>query len=140
MNEEMKDMMNEMEKDDSKHNPFAQSKTGQLQQQASVGFPTEVQRRLDKHSERTGESKDEVKKFYLNYIKENYDCDDWQQEDEDLLVDWAEQCFTILRRGTTSGGQNTSSFVGCFVGVDAKSDNRGTGLQNWLVGLYSKTK
>ena len=137
MNEEMKDMMNEMERDDSKYNPFAQSKAQQMSQQKPA-FPSEVQRRLDKHSERTGESKKEVEQFYLNYIKENYDCDDWQQEDEDLLVDWAEQCFTILRRGTTGGGQNTTSFVGCFVGVDAKSDNRGTGLQNWLVGLYRR--
>lgn len=136
MNERnMNNMMND-ETNEGKQNPFTQTKNMQPNLAASAKpMPTEVMDRLSKHAERTGEQIGNVIDFYKNYIKENYDCDNWSDEDDDLLVDWAEQCFIVLRKGTT-GGSNNTTYVGQFIGVDAKKANRGTGLQSWLVREY----
>jgi len=92
------------------------------------GLPSGVQERLEKHAERTGDKIGEVIAHYLGFILNEHGCDDWRVEDEDLLIDWAEQCFVQLRRGTTSGGANTVTFVGCFVGVDANKRDRRAGM------------
>ena len=91
-------------------------------------LPSGVQERLEKHAERTGDKIGEVIAHYLGFILNEHGCDNWQVEDEDLLIDWAEQCFVQLRRGTVGGGSNTVTFVGCFVGLDAKKNDRRAGM------------
>jgi len=90
--------------------------------------PQGVMERLEKHSERTGDKLDKVKEHYFEFISKEHGCEEWWEEDEDLLIDWAEQCFTQLRRGTVGGGANTVSFVGCFVGVDPSKRDRRAGM------------
>ena len=90
-------------------NPFMGMKEQQMQQQGggeSV-LPEEVRERIKKHSERTGETYDEVKVYYLTSIKEIFGCDDWQDEDEDLLIDWTESIFVQSRKGSTQGSNTT---------------------------------
>jgi len=128
---EMEKMMNE---NSGAGNPF--NKTQQMQQQQSEQtLPQGVLERIEKTAERTGESKQEVANFYLDYIKKEFGCEDWASEDEDLLIDWAESAFVATRKGPTTGAGN-EVYVGQFVGVDARSDNRGTGLMNWISKLY----
>ena len=91
-------------------------------------LPEEVMERLNKHSERTGDSIKDVVKHYEEFIATYHGCDDWTDEDEDLLIDWAEQCFTQLRRGTAGGGANTVNFVGHFIGVDGTKRDRRAGM------------
>lgn len=94
------------------------------QKSTSGELPLEILKRFEKHSERTGDDIEEVKRYFFEFIATDYGCEDWTSEDEDLLIDWAEQCFVQLRRGTTGGGVNTTPFVGCFVGVDANKRDR----------------
>ena len=80
---EMEKMMNE---NSGAGNPF--NKTQQMQQQQSEQtLPQGVLERIEKTAERTGESKQEVANFYLDYIKKEFGCEDWASEDEDLLID-----------------------------------------------------
>jgi hypothetical protein len=91
-------------------------------------MPSSVLERLEKHSERTGDKLEKVTNHFLGFIAVEHGCKDWTVEDEDLLIDWAEQCFVQLRRGTVGGGANTVTFVGCFVGVDANKKDRREGM------------
>jgi len=93
-----------------------------------MSLPHGVIERMEKHAERTGDKLPEVIKHYLSFIADEHSCEDWQDEDEDLLIDWAEQCFVSLRKSTVGGGANTVPFVGCFVGVDAKKTDRRGGM------------
>ena len=93
-----------------------------------MSLPEGVIERMEKHAERTGDKLPDVIKHFLSFISDEHSCDDWQDEDEDLLIDWAEQCFIQLRRSTVGGGANTVPFVGCFIGVDAKKTDRRGGM------------
>ena len=67
------------------------------------GLPAGVVERLTKYAERIKKDYTEVEEQYLAYIAKEYLCEDPSQEDEDLLVDWAEQ-LVIETRNVTSGG------------------------------------
>ena len=121
-----------MEEENEKQNPFGAMK----KETQGKDLPDEVRERIQKHSERTGEEYESVKEFYLNHIKEHFSCDDWENEDEDLLIDWTESAFVQTRRGTTG---NTNTYIGQFLGVANNSDNRGTGLINWLIRTYRES-
>ena len=73
-------------------------------------LPSGVQERLEKHAERTGDKIGEVIAHYLGFILNEHGCDNWQVEDEDLLIDWAEQCFVQLRRGTGGGSDHVGNY------------------------------
>lgn len=115
----------------SEKNPFKQVKEDE-----EKVFPDGVRERLEKQAERTNEAFEIVLEAYEAYIKEHYECNDWKEEDDDLLVDWAEQFGTILRSGTAGAGLNTTSFVGEFLGVHAKTGDRRLGLVGWMKRLY----
>ena len=79
------------------NNPFMGLKEQQMPV-AQPQLPEEVRVRIQKHSERTGETFEVVKEYYLSSIKEIFSCDDWQSEDEDLLIDWTESIFVQSRK------------------------------------------
>jgi len=116
-------------------NPFKQVKE---EENDNRQLPNGVLERLTKHAERTNESLEEVYVAFYAYIKEHYECDDWREEDDDLVEDWAEQFCTVLRSGTATGGANTSSFVGEFLGVHAKRGDRNRGLVGWMKRQYAE--
>tara|TARA_R110002020_G_scaffold226844_2_gene437319 strand:+ start:2554 stop:3897 length:1344 start_codon:yes stop_codon:yes gene_type:complete len=126
--------------EENKMNPFMGMKEQQaMEPQLQVKeLPDEVRERIKKHSERTGETYDDVKEYYLTSIKEIFSCDDWEVEDEDLLIDWTESVFVQSRKGSTQGS-NTSVWVGHFLGVDGKVGNRGEGLINWLIRTFRES-
>jgi hypothetical protein len=89
-----------------------------------TGLPEAVHKRLSKHAERTKQSLDDVMTEYFTFIKA-FGCEDWRDEDDDLLEDWAEQMLVVLRTSTGSRGMDGAiSFVGCFVGVDQNQRDR----------------
>jgi len=118
----------------NEENPFKKMKEDNTKKE----LPEGVMERLKKHSERTGESLSVVKEGFFDYIKTNYSVEDWHDEDEDLLVDWAEQFATKLRSSTVSGGINTETFVGQFVGIAPRTGDRRKGLAGWMVRQYKE--
>ena len=96
-----------------------------LNEADAKGLPVGVVERLTKYAERIKKDYAEVEEQYLAYIAKEYLCEDPSQEDEDLLVDWAEQ-LVIETRNVTSGGGNYGGvpFVGMFVGVEPNSRDR----------------
>jgi len=115
-------------------NPFKKMKEENMTKE----LPQGVMERLEKHSERTGETLPVVKEGFFDYIKTNYSCENWQEEDEDLVLDWAEQFATMLRSSTVSGGVGTQTYVGHFLGVANKAGDRRKGLANWMVRQYKE--
>jgi len=118
----------------NEENPFKKMKDDNMTKE----LPEGVMERLKKHSERTGESLSVVKEGFFDYIKTNYSVEDWHDEDDDLLVDWAEQFATKLRSSTISGGINTETFVGQFLGIAPRTGDRRKGLAGWMVRQYKE--
>lgn len=88
-------------------------------------WPAEVVERLSMQAERTNESLEKVQEAFIKHLLKEHSCDDWAAESEDLLIDWAESFIIMDRRSSVSGGgADTTTFVGTFVGVDAKSADR----------------
>ena len=110
------------------NNEYEYDATTENASDTPLAMPEGVLERMQKHAERTGDKLPDVIKHFLSFIESEHSCEDWMEEDEDLLIDWAEQCFIQLRRSTVGGGANTVPFVGCFVGVDAKKTDRRGGM------------
>jgi len=104
----------------------------EVNEEAGTVLPDGVLERLEQYATRTKqELKDVVAKF-REQIESEHGCSDPSQEDEDLLIDWAEQMFietrNVGRGGTVMAG--SVPFVGCFVGVDDKRRDRRSNLVN----------
>ena len=91
---------------------------------ANKTLPDGVLERIKAQAERTNKSIEDVTQEYLNYIKNEFSCDNPYVEDEDLLLDWAESAFIVMRRTGSGSSGSTTSFVGCFVGVADKRADR----------------
>jgi hypothetical protein len=102
----------------------------------SSDFPAEVMVRIKAYAERTGKSTADVRKEFLSYIESEYDCSDWTAEDDDLLVDWAEQMFVQTRRQASGSNANTATWCGVFVGKDGKMADRMANLVRWNLRNY----
>ena len=117
-------------------NEYEYEATTEKANDTPLAMPEGVMERMQKHAERTGDKLPDVIKHFLSFIESEHSCEDWMEEDEDLLIDWAEQCFIQLRRSTVGGGANTVSFVGCFIGVDGNSRDRRGGMINRATREY----
>ena len=80
--------------------------------------------RIKAQAERTKKSVEEVTETYLSYIKDEFGCDDPYSEDEDLLIDWSESAFVTQRRSGSGSAGTGVAFVGCFVGIGDKKNDR----------------
>ena len=87
-------------------------------------LPDGVIERIKAQAERTKKSIEDVTQEYLKYIKDEFSCDDPYAEEEDLLLDWAESAFIVMRRSGSGSSGSTTAFVGCFVGVGDKRADR----------------
>jgi len=100
-------------------------------------LPEGVLHRIKMYAERTSTSIEDATKMYLDYIKEHFSCDNPSDEDEDLLIDWSESCFVETRRAG-SGGGNNSTWVGSFIGVADRTQDRLTNLRKYAVREFTK--
>ena len=66
-------------------------------------LPTGVLERLEGYAERTGKKIGEAANEYFAWIKQEFAVSDWKDEDDDLLIEWAEM-FTLETRNLGSGG------------------------------------
>lgn len=101
-------------------------------------LPAPVLERISAYADRSGKGTGEVRKEYLAYIENEYSCTDWQAEDEDLLVDWAEQMFVQTRRVGSGSNANSGTWVGVFIGKDKNLADRMTGLIKWNLEQFDK--
>jgi len=102
-------------------------------------WPAEVVERLSMQAERTGESLEKVQEAFIKHLLKEHSCDDWAAESEDLLIDWAESFIIMDRRSSVSGGgADTTTFVGTFVGVDAKSTDRRQNIVRRRIDMWKQ--
>ena len=101
----------------------------------TTALPIGVAQRITAYAERTNKSAEDVKQEYLAYIKKEWGCEDFSQEDDDLLIDWAEQAF-VQSRKASSGSSGT--WVGCFVGVADRKKDRLANIVKSNVALFNK--
>ncbi len=96
----------------------------------SSSLPEGVLERLEQYATRTKQDIQKVVADFLEQINKEHGCTDPSQEDEDLLIDWAEQMFIETRNIGGGGAPMAGSvpFVGCFVGVDDKRRDRRSNL------------
>lgn len=111
---------------------------GAVQAEASEdGLPKGVMLRLGAYAERTNKTIEDAKKMYLEYITTHYGCDSPADEDEDLLVDWAEQVFTETRKQSGGSSKNLSTWVGSFLGVQDRKRDRLANIVQSNLKLYA---
>lgn len=101
-------------------------------------LPDGVMERITAQAERTKQSVEDVEKEYLEYIAKEFGCDDpYAEDDETLLIDWTESAFVTMRRSSGGGGDATT-FVGCFLGVGEKKNDRMENLRKRNIQDYAK--
>jgi len=88
----------------------------------NAGLPSGVIDRLKAYAERVGKKLSEVIDEFITMCKE-YSADP-ASEDEDLLIDWAEQLVVETRRASGGGNSKLQTWVGCFLGVADKKRDR----------------
>jgi hypothetical protein len=93
-------------------------------------LPDGVIERLTQYASRTKQELKDVVAQYLKQIEGEHGCTNPAEEDEDLLIDWAEQMFIDTRNAGSGGSVMAGSvaFVGHFVGVDEKRRDRRANL------------
>ena len=96
---------------------------------------TVVKEMLDNHAKRRGIKYEESKKGYLEYLEKEYNIDNPDTEEEELLSDFATQ-FSVETRRMTSGG-NVVTWVGQFVGVNSKVTDRRKNMRVRLAKAYN---
>jgi len=99
-------------------------------EEVSQTLPDGVMERINAQAERTNKSVEVVTEQYLNYIKDEFGCENPYEQDEDLLEDWAESCFVVHR--SSGGGGGGVTFLGSIIGIGDKKNDR---LEN-LRALY----
>jgi len=100
-------------------------------------LPTGVLERLEGYAERTGKKIGEAANEYFAWIKQEFAVSDWKDEDDDLLIEWAEM-FTLETRNLGSGGgsRETITFVGEFVGIDDSINDLRTNVRERGITAY----
>ena len=91
---------------------------------ANAGLPSGVIDRLKAYAERVSLPLADITKQFVENIATEYGCADPSTEDEDLLVDWAEQLVVETRRSSGGGNSRLQTWVGCFLGVADKKRDR----------------
>jgi hypothetical protein len=120
---------------------------------ANAGLPSGVIDRLNAYAERVGKKLSDVVNEFITMCKEY--SPDPANEDEDLLIDWAEQLVVETRRASGGGNSKLQTWVGSFVGVaDKKADRLANivranlklfkndpeqAISSGRLGVYSKT-
>ena len=100
-------------------------------------IPEGVLERLEGYAERAQKKIGEAVNEYLAWIGEEFAVDHWQDEDDDLLFEWAEM-FTLETRnlGSSGSSRETVTFVGHCVGIDDKINDYRENLRNSAISAY----
>jgi len=102
------------------------------------GLPSSVVDRLKAYAERTGKGIGEVTNEFLEELKTQHNCDDPSIEDEDLLIDWAEQMVVQTRRQSGGGNSKLQTWVGSFLGVADKKRDRLANIVRANIKLFKE--
>lgn len=107
--------------------------SGDSEDNDTMSLPDGVMSRINSYAERTGTKVEDATQKFLDYIAEEYGCQNPNEEDEDLLLDWSEQVFVQTRKDKKSASK-LSQWVGCFVGIAPQKKDR---LKN-ILAYYTK--
>lgn len=90
-----------------------------MNEEQNQNWPEAVIERLQAYAERTNKKVGEAANEFKDWLRKEFSVDNPLDEDEDYLVSWSEM-FVIETRnlGGSSGGRQTTTFVGHIVGVD----------------------
>ena len=97
-------------------------------------WPEGVVERLQGYADANGVTLDDAKQKFVQFLSDKYAVENWQDEDEDFLIE-ASEGFVVQRR---SGGSSfeTVNFVGMLVGVDGKWRDKRKNLRDQAVAAY----
>lgn len=106
-----------------------------VQENTAGDLPAPVLERLKAYATRTGKGMEAVKTEFIELCKQY--VDDPMTEDEDLLIDWAEQMVVETRRAGSGGNSKLQTWVGCFVGVADKKRDRLANIVRSNIKLFN---
>lgn len=97
-------------------------------------WPEGVVERLQGYADANGVTLDDAKQKFVQFLSDKYAVENWQDEDEDFLLE-ASEGFVVQRR---SGGSSfeTVNFVGMLVGVDGKWRDKRKNTRDQAVAAY----
>lgn len=100
-------------------------------------MPEGVLERLQGYAERIEKKIGEAVNDYLKWVEQEFAVTDWQDEDDDLLIEWAEMFVLETRNlGGSSSGRQTQTFVGQFVGIDDSINDLRASIRDRAVSAY----
>lgn len=85
-------------------------------------LPDEVLDRLKGYAEANDTDLDGAIQKFVEYLSDKFAVDNWQDEDDDFLIEASEGM--VVQRRSGGGGLKTENWTGLFVGVDAKSRDK----------------
>ena len=95
----------------------------------------ELKEMLDNYAKRRGVNYEQAKKDLIEYLDKEFNIDNPDTEEDDLLIDLAEGFFIETRRMTS--GANLVTWVGHFVGVNPKVTDRRKNMRTRLAKAYN---
>jgi hypothetical protein len=101
-------------------------------------WPEGVTERLQAYADRTDKSIEEAVVEFTAWLQKEFNVTDTREEDEYLLVEWSEM-FVIETRnlgGASSGGRETTEFVGHIVGLDEYVNDLRKNMYETATGLW----
>ena len=85
-------------------------------------LPDEVLDRLKGYAEANDTDLDGAIQKFVEYLSDKFAVDNWQDEDDDFLIEASEGM--VVQRRSGGGGLKPENWTGLFVGVDAKSRDK----------------
>lgn len=128
---------NEDEYDDIDEDSISNGFGKTAESNTNAGLPSGVIDRLKAYAERIGKKLGDVVDEFINMCKNIHNSPDPLKEDEDLLLDWAEQLVVETRRASGGANSKLQTWVGCFLGVSDKKADRLSNIVKANLKLFS---
>jgi hypothetical protein len=97
-------------------------------------LPDEVLERLQGYADANSIDIDAATQKFVEYLSDKFAVDNWQDEDDDFLIEASEGM--VVQRRSGGGGLKTENWTGLFVGVDAKSRDKRKRIRSDAVKAY----
>ena len=85
-------------------------------------LPNSVLERLKGYADANGLSIEDATQKFVEYLSDKFSVDNWQDEDEEFLLEASEGM--VVQRRSGGSGLKTDNWVGVIVGVDPKSRDK----------------
>jgi|TARA_E500000305_G_C4029609_1_gene244173 hypothetical protein len=99
-------------------------------------WPDGVLERLQGYADASGIPVADAQQKFVEYLSDKYAVDNWQDEDEDFLIEASEGMVVTRRSG--GGGLQTENWVGMFVGSDGKTRDKRRWLREQALNAWNE--